>query len=224
MEYPNLISIIIPLDSAVTDEIIGIFMESILAQNYQPIETIVIDGRGKKKNLQLQNKIPSEIQYIARNYTDISTAYNVGIKLAQGEFLAFIDLENLWLPDKLTIQMAALENHPQLDGVFGYIHEQPLAQADEYSTGAFEELSCESKNIPGYIPSTLLIRHEAWKRVGKFSESFLAWYELATKQQLDMLMLPIIVAKRWINLTKSDRLPHSYSSLSPATTNRTNRV
>lgn len=111
--------------------------------------------------------------------------------MAQGEFLAFIDLENVWLPDKLTLQMALFEDYPQLDGVFGYIHGYTNARLEEEL-----ELKFQCINIPGYLPGAMLIRRKSWKKVGEFTDRFATWYRQAVKSDLLLMMLPVIVARR----------------------------
>ncbi|PSB02251.1 glycosyltransferase family A protein [Merismopedia glauca] len=221
MEDSNSISVIIPFDSSLNNHHIDIYLQTILDQKYQNIEVIVIDNNFTKNRSKLSHNFTDEIKYISQNYDHISTAYNIGVELTQGEFVAFIDLENLWLPDKLTIQMAAFDSYPKLDAVFGYINQPIISQIRENSEYLSEKASCQFKNIPGYIPSTMLIKRQAWEQVGKFPKSFSIWHRKAVKLQLIMLMLPIIVAKRQIELSPygkdSDRAASEYAKLLKAT-------
>jgi glycosyltransferase involved in cell wall biosynthesis len=205
MKYSNLVSVIIPFNKRLTDEKINHCLQTILDQNHQEIEVIVIDNNPEKNSYKLTRKTFYDLKYISQDYGHICNAYNMGVELAQGKFLAFIDSQNLWLPDKLTIQMAAFESYPKLDGVFGYIYQQIISQVPEDLEHLSLEASLQSKNIPGYIPSTMLIKRQAWKKVGQFSRNFLTWYQRAINLQLVMMMLPVIVAKRQIELSRADR-------------------
>jgi glycosyltransferase involved in cell wall biosynthesis len=205
MKHSKLVSIIVPWDRSFNDEYINFYLQTILEQNYRNLEVIIVANKLEEKQLKISYKIFPDLKYIALDYGHTFNAYNIGLELATGKFLAFIDSKNFWLPDKLTIQMAAFESYSELDGVFGYISRQLVDRSSEDLPDLSEEAFYQAKTIPGYIPGTMLIKRQAWKKVGEFSESFLTWHQRAMKLQLTMLMLPVIVAKTQIELSSYQR-------------------
>ncbi len=111
-----MISVIIPTYNA------GIYIEealnSVLGQTYIDYEVIVIDD-GSIDNTQeiVESKFPM-VNYIYTHNQGASRARNIGISYAKGDYVAFLDADDLWLPEKLEKQLAVFDEYPEVMLVF----------------------------------------------------------------------------------------------------------
>jgi len=113
---PPLVSVVIP--SFNNAPYIGAAIESIDAQKYHPIEIIVVDD-GSTDNTEGTVRLFSHVHYIRQANGGPAKARNAGIRRAQGEFLAFLDADDLWTDGKLQMQLDILAQHPSAALVFG---------------------------------------------------------------------------------------------------------
>ncbi len=114
---PSLVTIIVPTYKR--PDYLKLTLQSILAQTYENIEVIVVDdGSPGNENLLLCKKF-DKIRYIKiENSGGPAKPRNVGIKKAKGEFIAFVDDDDIWLPEKIEKQVKIFENNPE----FGLVH------------------------------------------------------------------------------------------------------
>src|SRR5687768_16816995 len=84
-------------------------IESVLAQTYQPAEVIVIDDGSTDITGEIVKRFGDVVQYSTQPNSGAGAARNRGVQLAHGEFLAFLDADDLWLKNKLTDQMQAFK-------------------------------------------------------------------------------------------------------------------
>ncbi len=114
MDQPT-ISIIIP--SYNRAHLIGETLASVAAQTFQDYEIIVVDDGSKDNTPEIMQQWcqrDSRIRYVQQPNGGVSAARNTGIRLAQGEFIAFLDSDDLWRPWKLELQINLLRSLPQV--------------------------------------------------------------------------------------------------------------
>jgi glycosyltransferase involved in cell wall biosynthesis len=87
---------------------------SVIGQTYQDFEIVVVDDGSAEDNRASIENLDARIRYIRQEQHGPSAARNAGIKIAAGEFIAFLDSDDLFLPEKLEIQVGILRNHPEL--------------------------------------------------------------------------------------------------------------
>ena len=106
------VSIIIPAYNVAS--FIGETLESVFAQTYQDFEVIVVnDGSPDTEELErVLHPYLDRISYIKQENRGASVARNTGVEAARGEFIAFLDADDLWLPSCLEQQMSFLRTHP----------------------------------------------------------------------------------------------------------------
>jgi hypothetical protein len=86
----------------------------VIGQTYQDFEIIVIDdGSAEDYRASIEN-LDTRIRCIRQQHCGVSAARNAGIKIAAGEFIAFLDSDDLFLPEKLEIQTRILREHPEI--------------------------------------------------------------------------------------------------------------
>jgi glycosyltransferase involved in cell wall biosynthesis len=195
MSEAPLISVVIPVFNC--EKYLGAAIESILAQNYKPIQIVVVDD-GSTDNSAAVAQGFSQVEYHRQEHAGVATALNKGIGETKGDFIAFLDADDLWIAGKLRRQLDALENDPELSMVMGKVEQFRETGPDgaPVSLGLFN----------GYLKIAMLIRRSALFRVGLFDTQwktgdFIDWYVRATELQLKSLMLPKVVARRRIHDT-----------------------
>jgi len=103
-----LVSVVIPTYNGAS--YIREAVDSALAQKYQPLEVIVVDDGSTDNTEDVLKPVMGRIRYIKKANGGPAGARNAGIKEAKGEFIAFLDGDDVWEPHKLTWQMPAFEN------------------------------------------------------------------------------------------------------------------
>lgn len=104
VEFP--VSVIIPTYNRAA--ILGRAIESVLAQTLAPAEVIVVDDGSTDGTAALVRRDYPQCRYLAQENRGVSAARNLGISAATGEWLAFLDSDDEWLPGKLEAQRQAL--------------------------------------------------------------------------------------------------------------------
>ena len=113
------VSVIIPAYNAENTIVETII--SLQKQTLQDIEILVIDDGSKDKTVDVVQQLTDpRIQVFIYPNGGVSVARNRGIEKAKGEFIAFIDSDDLWTEDKLELQLAALEQHPDASAVYSW--------------------------------------------------------------------------------------------------------
>ena len=111
------VSVIIPTYNRA--ELLKVAIASVLSQTYKDFEIIVIDDASHDNTQELLTSLKDKrIRYI-RHETNkrISAARNTGIVNSHGNYIAFLDDDDEWLPEKLQLQVDFLENSPPIIGV-----------------------------------------------------------------------------------------------------------
>lgn len=110
------VSIIIPTYNG--ERFIAKAVESILNQSYQDYEIIVIDDGSSDGTAQALQPYLERIRYFEQENQGVAAARNRGLELAQGKLIAFLDQDDVLLPDKLALQVSYFDSHPNI----GIVH------------------------------------------------------------------------------------------------------
>ncbi|MEL6438410.1 MAG: glycosyltransferase family A protein [Cyanobacteria bacterium J06621_8] len=106
------VSVIIPAYNG--DRYLGAAIESIREQTYQDYEIIVIDDGSTDNTAQIVQQYGDSVQYLTQPNQGVAASRNRGLATAQGEYIAFLDQDDVFLPLKLGLQVALLEQEPSL--------------------------------------------------------------------------------------------------------------
>lgn len=196
-----LVSVLIPVYNC--GDYLAEAIESVLAQMYQPIEIIVVDDGSTDRSADVVKQFSTAITYYYQKNAGIGAARNKGVDLSSGEFLAFLDADDLWTNNKLSLQMKAFESDHSHDIVFGHVHQFISPELPEEFK---KRIKCPSELMPGRLPSAMLVRREAFFRVGYFSlpiGEVLDWNLKASELGLNSTMLSEVVLKRRLHTTNN---------------------
>lgn len=194
-----LVSVIIPVYNG--EKYLAEAIESVLAQAHRPIEIIVVDDGSSDHSADVARSFPETVRYYYQNNSGSAAARNKGVQEARGSLLAFVDADDLWVKEKLSLQMPMLEADPAPDMVFGHVSQFFSPDLDQ---AVRKKVVCPEGKMPGYHVGTLLIRRETFLQVGLFNPAlqcgeFLDWSFRAKEKGLKELMLPEVLMKRRIH-------------------------
>ena len=168
------ISVIVPAYNA--EKTILETITSVLNQTFSDFELIVINDGSTDKTLERLNTLEdSRLKIFSYENGGESVARNRGISQATGDFIAFIDADDLWTPDKLELQLAALQQHPEAGVAYSWAYymdedgESLQAEPPIFVQGNVQvELLVKDFIVSG---SNCMVRREAIKSVGEFDPS-----------------------------------------------------
>lgn len=110
------VSVIIPAHNG--DRFIAAAVESVLGQTYQNFEIIVVDDGSTDRTATVLKPYFDRIRYVRQTNQGVAIARNRGVQLSRGELIAFLDQDDTFLPDKLSLQVGCFEASPRL----GIVH------------------------------------------------------------------------------------------------------
>ncbi len=185
-----MVSVIIPTYNR--GAIIEKSIRSVLNQTYKDFELIIVDDGSSDNTREVVEAIGDErIKYHYQQNAGASAARNAGIMLAQYDYIAFQDSDDIWHEDKLEKQMNAFENASSRVGIVysSYTLHAPNGDTVEYPDDEMKK-SMRSGFIFPYLlirnmigTPTMLIKKEVFEKVGMFDTSLRSFedYELALR-------------------------------------------
>ena len=177
---------------------LGEAIESVRAQSYRPYELIVVDDGSDDGSGDIAQGF-EEVRYIRQPRGGNGAARNRAVEAASGDFFAFLDADDRFVPDKLERQMTALAADGELDMVFGHVREFVSPElSDEERQGIRPPAPAP---LPWTAPNLMLIRRASFEQVGGFSTSLrvgvtVDWFARASEAGLRSLVLPEVVLER----------------------------
>lgn len=191
-----LVSVILPVHNGAAT--IQQTIESVLAQYFIEFELIIIDDGSNDATLEIIQEISDyRIKVFSYPQSGQGKSRNLGLDRALGEYIAFIDADDLWTRDKLSEQLQILQKNPELDVVYSwtdYIDESGELLREGSRVNFQEELPLYFL-MTNFIEtiSNPLIRRQALIDVGGLDENLSAaedwdlWLRLAQKHQFSCL-------------------------------------
>lgn len=178
---------------------------SIRAQTLRPDAIIVVDDGSQDETPAIARQL-GDVFY-RQPHGGVSSARNAGQKLAQTEFIAFADCDDLWLPKKLEWQKQAIEQQTHPAMIFGQVQQFLSPELDASNR---EMLEFDGKIGPGWMASNLVLRNRDFDRAGPFDTAirigeFIEWFARAKDAGLAPVMLPELTCRRRIHKNNTGR-------------------
>lgn len=195
---PPLVSVIVPVFNG--ERFLAPALQSVFNQDYRQLEVLVVDDGSTDTSAAIARTFP-EAQYIFQSNQGAAAARNTGVQAATGAFIAFLDADDLWLPTKLSSQMAYHAEHPEVDcsfiGLANFVEdgvEPPQWLRDNQSLSG----------RPDYSPCTLLAKRSVFDQVGLFDTSYhvgedTEWFARFADAGLKVGFIPEILVRRRIH-------------------------
>jgi glycosyltransferase involved in cell wall biosynthesis len=156
------ISVIIPAYNAA--KYVGRAIESALAQTYPPLEVLVVDDGSTDDTARVVAQYPSPVRLLRQSNAGPGAARNHAAREAQGEWLALLDADDSWLPEKLERQIP--NTRQSSVGMVAYYSDRKVCPRPMPSRIDFDVLwRCNNLTT-----STALLRRAAFEAVGGFDE------------------------------------------------------
>ena len=172
-------------------ELVVAAVKSALQQSWPSMEVIVIDDGSTDDTRALLEPLSNRIRYVFQSNAGRPAARNRGLALATGEFVAFLDADDVWYPEKIARQLAGLKRHPEAGWAYCRAHltdqKGTILKSsfwpDSFGTGQIGVSNIEDALMAGNLEihtSTIVVRRDLLRSVGNFDES------LATAQDTNM--------------------------------------
>jgi glycosyltransferase involved in cell wall biosynthesis len=193
---PEAVSVIIPAYNAAG--FLAEALASVAAQNYHPLEIIVIDDGSADATAAVARAFSSSVQLIEQPHAGAGAARNTGVAAAHGEILAFLDADDLWIPGSLALRLDALQRHAA-----GLVYGQVI----EFRTTP-DGRALDRPPVAALLPGTALVRASAFHRVGPFRTDlrvgeFIDWSARASEAGLRVIAVPQPVLRRRLHETNT---------------------
>lgn len=173
----SLVSVIIPAYNQ--GHFLAEAVNSVLAQTYPLFEVIVVDdGSTDNTAVVAQSFTDPRVRYVYKKNGGLSSARNEGLRHAQGDFISFLDSDDCFLPEKLEILLAALEEHPPVGLVAGQsipVDEHGRHVGKRFDTPLPEDPRRLLLGNPLHVGSVLVRR--TWQDKAGFFDESLRSYE-----------------------------------------------
>jgi glycosyltransferase involved in cell wall biosynthesis len=169
MQQLPTVSVVIPTYNY--GRFIGEAIESALGQSHAPLELIVVDDGSTDDTLEVLAKYRGKVNYISQKNQGPSAARNKGILASRGEWIAFLDADDLWFEDKLQRQMECAAAHPRVC-LIGALSSKNNGDPGIQSAGAHTLIN--TADLLGGLPfgtSSVVARRRELISAGLFNES-----------------------------------------------------
>lgn len=183
-------------------------IDSALKQTCPPTEIIVVDDGSTDETEEILSQYAEKIRYFRQKNMGISNARNRGIRECRGDLVAFLDSDDIWLPEKLSKQIEFLKMHPSV----GLVHTDAFYQTG--ATGERKTLShprfryignCDNELFIANAIATpsVLVRRNCFELTGVFDETIIGgrvedrdmWLRIAKEFEFGYLPEPLVVVR-----------------------------
>ena len=193
---------------------VGRAVASVLEQCHRDFELIIVDDGSSDRTAAELAGFGGQLHYIFQARSGVSAARNLGVRRSRGRLIAFLDSDDLWRPDKLRVQVAFMEQHPEVQicqteevWIRHGIRVNPKLKHRKPSGDIFEP----SLELCLISPSAVMTTRELFERSGGFDESlpvcedYDLWLRIARDYPVPLIEQALVVKHGG----HADQLSHS---------------
>jgi glycosyltransferase involved in cell wall biosynthesis len=191
---PALISCVIPVHDG--ERYLAAAIESVLAQDHAPVEIVVVDDGSTDASAAIASGYGDPVRVVWTAHNGPGAARDAGVAAARGEYVSFLDADDLYRPAKLSTQLRELETHPGLD--LSVCHAQNF-----WEPGLEEERDryvAQGRVLVSHHFATLLARRSVFDLVGpipaRVAGEYAEWFLRATDLGLTSRVIPDVLIDR----------------------------
>jgi len=190
MTIPGLVSAIMPVYNG--EAFLEAALESLLAQDYEPFEVVVCDDGSTDRSAEILACRPS-VHVVAQQNRGAAAARNTAVSASSGEFIAFFDADDLWPPNRISLQAQYLLDHPEAGAVLGrqeWMNPPPWLTRDPVYG-----------DLDGIPLLSAMIRRSVFDELGGFDASFRVAEDTdllirMREREIEIAVLPTIILHR----------------------------
>ena len=165
-------------------------LDSVFAQTHRELEVIVADDGSTDRSAEIARSY--DVVLLQQPNAGHAAAHNLGLTAATGTFVAFLDADDLWHPEKLARQLHRFAERPELGIVFTHLEN---FRGDDVID-----------RVPGYTSVTMLARRELFAQLGPFDVTLKHgndrdWFCRAAEQGAVIEMMPDVLVRRRLHDT-----------------------
>ncbi len=193
------ISVVIPAYEA--ERYLGAALKSVAEQRLPVLEVLVVDDGSTDGTVRVAERFGGRVRVLKQARGGAAAARNLGVRAARGEWIAFLDADDFWLPDRLAWQAAEVERSPELELVYGCVQQFYSPELAWPDTTPHEEAAAVQAGI---FPGTCLVRKATFERVGDFDTTlrvgeFIDWHARAQALGVRMRTIDEVLMRRRIH-------------------------
>jgi len=190
------VSVIIPAHNA--GKYLGEAIESVLAQTFKPFEIIVIDDGSGDHTHKVACRYLNHIQLIKQDQMGTGFSRNRGIEKAQGKFIAHLDADDLWEPNKLAKQFEVFNGDDDIE-ITGCLMKS--FYSPEIDPKGMQTIYCPPEPVPSFSASAVVIKEEVYSKVGLYPVGIantpdLDWFIRVREHQIIEFMVNEVLCHR----------------------------
>jgi glycosyltransferase involved in cell wall biosynthesis len=209
-----LVSCIVPVYNGA--RFLGETLASILSQTHQPVEVIVVDDGSTDGTAGVIASFGARVRSVRQENAGEAAARNTGVRLASGEYVAFLDADDLWEAPKIERQLAVLAR-AGTDAVDLSFTAFQNFWMPEVATEQRAAAPASGLPFAAWSICTLLARREVFDRFGPFDESLrkvpnMTWFVRAAASGARMDVLPEPLVRRRVHASNASRQHEALSN------------
>ncbi len=173
----HLISVVIPIYNG--EKYVRECLDTVYRQSYRRIEVVCVDDGSTDRSAEILDSYADRVRIVRGEHRNLPSARNRGIAAATGEFTAFLDVDDLWEPDKLEKQVAVFARRPEVGLVFTDVVKLRSSGVRRGSPERSRLARKLAHTDPFFLlarrnfitPSSVMIRRAVFASAGVFDES-----------------------------------------------------
>ncbi|MEM7635146.1 MAG: glycosyltransferase family A protein [Pseudomonadota bacterium] len=200
------ISVVIPAYNAANT--IAETLDSLSSQTRAADEIIVVDDGSTDATSDVVVNHPVGAKVVKQSNSGAAAAFNNGIGNASGDYIALLDADDIWTPEKLQVQEAALQVHGTGAIILGHVE---AFECPSQPSELFANLAYVKGKTPGYLAGTVLVRRDLIAGEAKCLDTslrtgyFIEWYRRRKSEGVETVMLDDLVMRRRIRANTLSR-------------------